>query len=290
MIRRILAAVAALLLAAVGAFLVIGYANAADQRAVADQETVDVVVVSEAIARGDSEDLGSKLEVRRIPRAYVVAGALDSVSDVDDLVAATNLTPGQQVLRSSFMTPEELRRSGDYAIPEDAQALHQLTIDLPNPQALGGSITAGDSVGLFATYELEPPTDWVIEPDGGLSWSPQTNRSTDSGADDGGADTGDGGDSENDDTITFTDLVLDKVLVVRVEGGHLSTPEESDEAGEALDTIHVTVALQPQDAARVIQTMHTGTVWLTLSPEDAEEADIDAVVPAAPSRVTGVVE
>ncbi|USQ77465.1 Flp pilus assembly protein CpaB [Ornithinimicrobium cryptoxanthini] len=289
MARRIIAALAALILAAVGVFLVINYANNADERAMGDQETVDVLVATETIARGDSDDLATRLEVRQIPRTYVADGALESVEDVEGLVAANNLTAGQQVLASSFVTQEELRRSGDYVVPEEAQGLHQLTINLPNPQALGGSIAPGDTVGLFATFELEPPTGWVIGPNGDLVWDPDAAQSNDSGSDDseGGGDSGGSGGSES---ITFTDLVLDKVLVVRVEGGYLATPTETEEGGEAQDTIHVTIALEAQDAARVIQTMQTGTVWLTLSPDAADEADIDAVVPAAPSLVTGVIE
>ena len=78
-------------------------------------------------------------------------------------------------------------------------------------------------------------------------------------------------------------------VVVRVEGGYVAAAGEGEE-GAAQDTIHVTLALDPQDAARVIQTVQTGQVWLTLSPEGAEKADIDAVIPNAPSRVTGVLE
>src|SRR5690606_6013027 len=104
--------------------------------ALEDQETVDVLVATEAIARGASGDLSSQLEVRQIPRAYVVPGALDAVNDVEGLVASSNLVAGQQVLGSSFVTADELRRSGDYVVPEEAQNLHQLTINLPNPQAL----------------------------------------------------------------------------------------------------------------------------------------------------------
>lgn len=285
MIRRVIAAVAALVLAAIAIVLVINYTNRADERALGDQETVDVLVAAEAIPRGDSEALDTKLEVRQIPRAYVVPGALDALEDVEGLVASANLTAGQQVVASSFVTPEELRRDGDYVLPEEAENLHQLTINLPNPAALGGSIAPGDTIGMFGTFELSPPTGWVIGPDDELLWDPDFARANDSGTDEGG---GSGGE-DSGESITFTDLLLDKVLVVRVEGGFVAAPGE-DEEGTAQDTIHVTLALDPQDAAKVIQGMQTGTVWLTLSPEDAEEADVKAVIPVAPSEVTGVLE
>ena len=290
MIKRVIAALVALVLGAVGVILVLSYANRADERAVEGQELVDVLVVAEPIAQGDAGEAESQLEVRQIPRAYVVPGALDSLEQVEGRVAAQDLAEGQQVLASSFISPEELRGGRNYVVPEEARKLHQLTINLPNPQALGGSIAPGDTVGLFATFEVEPPTGWVIGPDGELTWDPDAARSNDSGVDDGSGQSGGDASSDGNETITFTDLVLDKVLVVRVEGGYVAGTASTDEESQAQDAINVTVALDPQDAARVIQSLQTGTVWLTLAPEDADDADVDAVVPAAPTRVTGVIE
>ncbi len=297
MIRRIIAAAAALMLSALGVFLVMSYASSADERARADLETVDVLVATADIARGTSEDLGTLLEVQQVPRAYVVPGALDALIDVDGLVAADNLARGQQVRGASFVTAQELRGSGDYVLPEEAQHLHQLTINVPHIQALGGSVAAGDTVGIFATFSMNPPNGWEVAPDGGLRWNEEAARARDTEAKD-EEDSDSSGQS-----ITFTDLVLDKALVVRVENGTVddstasdgaadehADQEQTEAAGRSGGTVEITVALEPQDAARVIQTMRTGSVWLTLSPQDAQEADIDAVIPGPPSRVMGVLE
>ncbi|WP_114907874.1 hypothetical protein [Ornithinimicrobium murale] len=297
MIRRIIAAFAALILAAVGVFLVMSYANTADERAMADMETVDTLVATAHIPQGTpAEELSDLVEVQAVPAKFLVDDAVDDMDDLEGELLTAELLPGEQLTNARFATADEIRRRGDFALPEEAEDLHQLTINLPNPQALGGSIAAGDTVGLFGTYELLPPTGWVIGANGELEWDPNAartndpNSSEDEAGDEGSGDEG-GSEDGSEESITFTDLVLDKVLVVRVEGGFIAGGSGDDEvAAAAQDSIHVTIALEPQDAARVIQTMHTGTVWLTLSPEDAPEADIDAVIPSAPTRVTGVLE
>lgn len=292
MIRRIIAAFAALVLAAVGVFLVMSYANAADDRAMADMETVNVLVATGAIPEGTSADeLDDLVTVEAVPAKFVAEDAIADVDDLEGELLTASLTAGEQLTNARFASAEDLRAQGEFPLPDGAENLHQLTIDLPNPQALGGSIAPGDTVGLFSTFELLPPTGWVIGTDGELEWNPDSALANDPNSrgseDEKGSD--EGGGSASTESITYTDLVMDKVLVVRVEGGYVATASDEEDV-EAEDAIHVTLALEPQDAAKVIQSMQIGSVWLTLSPEGAEEADIDAVIPAAPSRVTGVVE
>lgn len=292
MIRRILAATAALTLAAAGVFLVMTYANAADDRAMADMETVDVLVATGAISEGTpAEEFGDLVERQAVPAKFVVDDAVTDMEAIEGELLTASLTAGEQLTAARFASADELRAQGEFPLPDGAENLHQLTINLPNPQALGGSIAAGDTVGLFSTFELLPPTGWVEGSDGELIWNPDAavaNDPNSRGSDD-ESESGDSGGSASSESITYTDLVLDKVLVARVEGGYVaSSADEEDAAAE--DSIHVTLALQPQDAAKVIQSMQTGTVWLTLSPEGADEADIDAVIPAGPATVTGVVE
>ncbi|WP_131104177.1 Flp pilus assembly protein CpaB [Ornithinimicrobium sufpigmenti] len=287
MIKRVVAAVAALLLAAVGIMLVVNYANRADARALAGQETVDVLVANDQIVQGTpAPEASAALEVRQVPRAYVMQGAVGAVEDLEDRVAALQILPDQQITSAMFVSPDELRRQGAFVLPEEAEDLHQLTINITNPRALGGSIAAGDLVGVFGTFEAKPPAGWSIDADGALVWDDDQARA---GA--GGPDGEDGAESaeSSDDSITVTDLLLDKVLVVRVEGGHLPTAGEEQD-GAAADTVHVTLALDPQDAARVIFSMETGSLWLTLAPMDADDAEVRAVVPAMPTRVEGLLE
>ena len=145
MIKRIIAAVAALVLAGVGIMLVISYADRADERALNDQETVDVLVAAGPIVTGTpAAEAGPGLEVRQIPRAYVMQGAVDSMDDLQDRVAGLEILPEQQITDVMFVPANELRQQGTFVLPEEAQDLHQLTIDIANPRALGGSIAATD--------------------------------------------------------------------------------------------------------------------------------------------------
>lgn len=287
MIKRLIAAVAALALAAVGIMLVINYANRADARALAGQETVDVLVATDQVIQGTpASEASATLELRPIPRVYVMQGAVDSVADLDDRVAGLQILPDQQITGDMFVSPDELRRQGAFVLPEEAEDLHQLTIDITNVRALGGSIAAGDHVGIFGTFAAGPPNGWSVGDNGELVWDGDVERNG------GESNAGDGTEDANesfDDSITFTDLVLDKVLVVRVEGGYVPAAGEGAD-GQSADTLHITLALEPQDAARVIFAMETASLWLTLAPEDADDAEVRAVVPALPTRVTGVIE
>ena len=48
--------------------------------------------------------------------------------------------------------------------------------------------------------------------------------------------------------------------------------------GLTADTIHVTLALPAEDAARVIYAKEYGRVWLTLEPEGADDEDTRTIV------------
>ena len=59
--RRVIAAIAAILLAGVGAVVLLGYVGHADQRALAGMETVSVFVVTALIPEGTTADALAKL-------------------------------------------------------------------------------------------------------------------------------------------------------------------------------------------------------------------------------------
>ncbi|WP_431473674.1 hypothetical protein [Ornithinimicrobium sp. W1665] len=103
MIRRVVAAVLALSLAVVGILLVISYANRADERALGDQETVDVLMATEAIPQGTpADEMGETVEVRQIPRAYVVEDAVAAVEDLEDRVAQREIRLDEQISNGLF--------------------------------------------------------------------------------------------------------------------------------------------------------------------------------------------
>src|SRR4051812_46336875 len=100
--RRIIAALAAVALAVVGAVGLSAYVHGADQRAMAGQETVQVLVVTQAVPKGATPDAMTKSVASKLmPRMAVAPGAVDSLDKIGEgLVATADLQPGEQVLGS----------------------------------------------------------------------------------------------------------------------------------------------------------------------------------------------
>lgn len=155
--RRVIAAVLATLLTLVGAGLVATYVVGADQRALAQFDPVEVLVVTEDIPQGGSIALGTNAVLRPVPKTAVVPGALTSGEPVSNLVAATALHPGEQVLADRFVAPEDL--SGDAVVVPDEFV--QVTVALSPDRVIGGRLEAGDTVGLVMSL-TEPPTSQTI--------------------------------------------------------------------------------------------------------------------------------
>lgn len=285
MIRRVIAAVVAILLAVVGFVLVLNYANRADERAMEGMETDEVLFAVETIPQGTSvEDLGDLVETRAVPRSFLVSEPVTDLHEVAGQVAVTDIVAGEQLQQARFATADELRGRGSFQLPEDAQNLHQITVPLPTARALGGDIAPGDTVGVFISLDAEFKNDLYVDESGNVQFGDQADSSTD-----------DGESGDNSASLSLTKLVLEKVLVTRVQGGFVpsSTPSE-DEEGEAesepANEILVTLALEGGHAEQLVYGMEFGTVWLSYEPDTAEKDDEDVKVVQLPDRVGNVLE
>jgi pilus assembly protein CpaB len=284
-IRRVIAAVAAILLAVVGFVLVLNYANRADERAMEGMETDEVLFAVETIPQGTSvEDLGDYVETRAVPRSFLVSEPVTDLNELAGRVAITDIVAGEQLQQARFATADELRGRGSFQLPEDAQNLHQITVPVPTARALGGDIAPGDTVGVFISLDAEFNNDLYVDENGNVQFTDQADSSTD-----------DGESSDNSTSLSLTKLVLEKVLVTRVQGGFVpsSTPsdEEEDEGdSEPADQILVTLALEGGQAEQLVYGMEFGTVWLSYEPDTAEEDDDDVKVVQLPGRVGNVLE
>jgi pilus assembly protein CpaB len=284
-IRRVIAAVAAILLAVVGFVLVLNYANRADERAMEGMETDEVLFAAETIPQGTSvEDLGDYVETRAVPRSFLVSEPVTDLNELAGRVAITDIVAGEQLQQARFATADELRGRGSFQLPEDAQNLHQITVPVPTARALGGDIAPGDTVGVFISLDAEFNNDLYVDENGNVQFTDQADSSTD-----------DGESSDNSTSLSLTKLVLEKVLVTRVQGGFVpsSTPsdEEEDEGdSEPADQILVTLALEGGQAEQLVYGMEFGTVWLSYEPDTAEEDDDDVKVVQLPDRVGNVLE
>jgi pilus assembly protein CpaB len=153
--RRIIAAVAALLMAAVGAVQLYSYVQHADQRAMAGLETSEVLVVEAPIAEGTPADQLSELVgTKTLPAMALAEGAALDLDQLNGLVANTALQPGEQVITARFSDPAALDEDGTAPLPKRMQ---EVSLMLDSQRALGGNLAPGDTVGVF--FSVDGRTD-----------------------------------------------------------------------------------------------------------------------------------
>jgi pilus assembly protein CpaB len=145
-----IAAVAAVLLAGIGAVLLYTYVNTAEARAMSSLDTTSVLVATQTIPAGTSgASLGAYVELKQIPKIAVVSGALTEAGTVQDLVTTAEIQIGEQLLPGRFAEPNTTS-TGDVDVPSDLQ---QFTVQLGPSRVVGARIEAGDKVALFISKE-----------------------------------------------------------------------------------------------------------------------------------------
>ena len=142
-----------MLLAGVGAVLLLSYVGKADLRAMAGMETVKVLVVEKRVPEGTpAEKLTGLVTVKTLPVKAVASGTLSNLDPIRGRVATTDLQPGEQLLASRFIDPALLVDPNEVKIPRGMQ---QVSIALESQRVLGGELTPGTSVGVFVSLAKE---------------------------------------------------------------------------------------------------------------------------------------
>ncbi|WP_299954485.1 Flp pilus assembly protein CpaB [uncultured Modestobacter sp.] len=219
--RRVLAALAALALAAFGAVVLISYVRGADARAEAGAVLVPVLVAADVIEAGTPvEEVADLVTTAEVPSRLVVGGYVEDLADVAGLTTTTKIIKGEQLVFDRFADPSvQAAVDGEVELPEGTE---EVSLTLEPQRAVGGVLAAGDLIGVFI--------------------------------------------SQGDPTTT--DLAVGEVLVTRVDGGDAGTAALTG----AAQTVTVTLALTPADAAVVIAGMERSAVWLSLQ-ESVAPAD-----------------
>ena len=271
MSRRWMAIGGALVLAIVGAFLLLAYVQGAENRALEGQELVSVYVVTEPIERGAAlSSVRDSVQLRELQRDAVVEDAISTLDDLSGLVAAVDLVTGEQLLLSRFETPAAAAVETRVEVPPQ---LLQATIALGPEQAVGGRLVPGDLVAIIASFEpfdlgavepgdpeaLDEARETIIvipgltpedEPAGTLSLQ----------------------------TPNSTHLIIHKVLVTGVQVEELPT-ESTTEAGAVelapTGNLLITLAAPAEDLEKIIFTAEHGSLWLALEDPDAPEPETD---------------
>ncbi len=161
--KRVLAVIAAVVLAAVGTFVVLNYARSAEARALAGEETIEVLVATEAIAQGTlAQDIAeSQVEVKLIPAKIQTPGSIGDRAELSDelkgMATSVDLVAGEQLLKSRFVDPQVAAAQSEVDVPE---GLLEVTVSLDPQRALGGKLTPGETVAVLASFD---PFDLQID-------------------------------------------------------------------------------------------------------------------------------
>ncbi|NNF62693.1 MAG: hypothetical protein HKN07_00415 [Acidimicrobiia bacterium] len=256
--RKVLGVLVSIVMAALGTFVILSYVRDADKRAVAGQETVQVLVVSDTIEKGASPDeLAGRVESVLIPAKTQALGSVSNLDDLGDSVTSVDLVPGEQLLSSRFIAAEALESLE--AIPVPAGYL-QVTVSLSPERALGGALRPGDLVAFVASFD--PFDVGAVEPG-------ELVDSNDAALD---------GRLSQTKTPNTTHIVLHKILVTNVQIEKLPTQAEQEDAGnQSLElaptgNLLVTLAMEAPDIEVAVFTAEHGFVWLAWEPDDAPEA------------------
>ena len=139
------AAIALGVVAALGVFV---YTAGADERALAEQQAVDVVVTTEEIPPGTT--LGQAwadgaVEATRVPAANAPSGYLGVDADRSQ-IAQSAVAAGQVVLAGAFGAQAPVAEPIDLRPGEMA-----LSVELGDPQRVGTFLRPGSSIAIFNT-------------------------------------------------------------------------------------------------------------------------------------------
>ena len=255
--RRIVALVAALLLAGIGTFVLIGFVQSAEDRANAGQELVTVYVVQLDIEQGTAgSEVGEHIIAEERPVSTRPVNAITDPASLVGLVANADLFVGEVLVDSRWVPPSEadLRRDDLPTRRVETPIGHlEIPIRFATEQALGGIIDAGDTVAVIASfdaYALQGAE--VIEVDGDFIALPES------------------ADTEDEVEVQATHIILHHALVVEVQAD--ANPTFSSEEGEAVlaprTGFIVTFALEPGDVERLVFAAQYGQLWLANQTSD----------------------
>ncbi len=252
--RRTIGIIVSVALVGVGALLLVTYVRGAEERALAGEELVGVYIVDRPIEPGTgSGAVIDSLRVEEVPVKVAAEGRIADLEDLDGLVTAVALMPGEQVLASRFVDPAEL---SPYTPVEAPAGTLEVTISLSPERALGGVLIPGDTVAVLASFD--PFAVTAVEPG--------VEEPIDLGD---GTDVYIGSTEEDDDaglrTPNSTHLILDGILVTNVQVERLPSEATEDGAAPSLaptGNLLITLAAPAADLEKIVFTMEHGFLWL----------------------------
>jgi pilus assembly protein CpaB len=242
--RRLLAALAALLLLVVGTAVLVAYVHGADNRALAGVRSVDVLVADELIPVGTpADELDGLVRTETVPAKSAVAGRVTDLDALTGRVATVDLLPGEQLLVARFAQPDDLQSAGTVAVPV---GLQEVSVLLEPQRAVGGRLAAGDTVGILVSLTLQDGTSATHA-------------------------------VLHQVLVTQVQGAPSPVDPAAQEGEDPATASSGTPAPSA--SLMITLAVDAAQAEAVVFGVEHGTLWLSLEPEGADTGGTEVVTP-----------
>jgi pilus assembly protein CpaB len=149
--RRIVLLAVAMVIAALGATMVLLYANGQSAKAVADQHLVKVLTATGTINPGETATQAQsegKFALTAVPKSSVVVGALTSIDTMGAVVALSPIYPGEQILAVKFGTTAASAQT--LPVPKGEIGI---SVELTDPGRVAGFLTPGSHVAVFVTIK-----------------------------------------------------------------------------------------------------------------------------------------
>jgi pilus assembly protein CpaB len=270
--KRWIGVVVSIALAVIGTYLLVNYVQGADERALEGEETVEVLVVTEPVARGTAaEEIEDSVETVLVPAKLQTPGTVGDLNALAGTYTSINLVPGEQILSTRFVSAEDLVALNEFPLPD---GLLEVTLSLSPERALGGALRPGDAVAVIASFNpfsltdeesVGVVTESTVNEDGTIVETvvePETASVVIS-------------------TPTSTHLIIHQALVTNIQVERLPTQldeQTAEQSGVALaptGNLLVSLAMDPNDVERTVFTSEFGLVWLARESETtADDATV----------------
>jgi pilus assembly protein CpaB len=236
--RRTILLVVAALVAALGTSLVFLYVRSADARAASAYDNVRVLKAVEVIEPGETlrqAQQDGKIELSAVPRGQLLAGAMTSTEPAADSVALSTIYPNEQIVETKFGAAGDQRT---LTIPDGKMAI---SVELTDPARVAGFVNPGADVAIFMNGEPE-----LVDVKTG----------------------------ETRKLPEFTRMVLPRVQVIGVGETTVvpttTTDDEGAQTTEQLPKTLLTLAVDQDQAERVLYSAENGELSFALLTEESE--------------------
>ncbi|NNF55679.1 MAG: Flp pilus assembly protein CpaB [Acidimicrobiales bacterium] len=260
--RKIVGIMVAVIAALVGTFVLVRYVQTAETRATAGEELVEVYVVKDVIPAGTigGENLADFVTVETVPMKVQAAGAVRSLTSLENKVSAVELVAGEQLVSQRFVTQADfINREVGVVVPP---GMVEVTVELEPQRAVGGLIEPGDTVAVISSFDPFELAANVVEVDGEEVALPDAISADIQGK-----------------TPNTSGFILRKILVTAVQEDENTNSFNSNEEDQDKNRLQqapannllITLAVDPADAERLVFTQEFGFVWLASERSDVPE-------------------